>query len=141
MLDLWIFTGLLLVAGVAAFFSRSRFLSSLRVGVGGPDENLSEARRLYRSILTSGLVFVAAATSAMFIGLRGVDVWRTTGVGQVVLNVLLAIAAIGFFRSFARTFHHQWSAKGSFLGVLRETFFGFVTGGLLMLAMYLRWGL
>ena len=140
MLDIWIFTGLSLIAGVAAFFSRSRLLSSLRVGVGGPDENLGAARRLYRSVLISGLVFFVAATSATFIGLRGAETWRTTGEGQAVLNVLLAIAAIGFVRSFTRTVYQQWSAEGSFLGVLRETLFGFVTGGLLMLAMYFRWG-
>lgn len=136
--DLWIFTALIVIAATVAAYIRLKFRESLRVGVGGPEENLEHARQLYTTIAVFGFVFLAAAGLAMFLGFRGAPVWRTTSAGQTILNIVIILAGLGVVRSFARTGYQQWSSKGSFFGVLRETFFGFVTLGFLFVAMIWR---
>ncbi len=138
--DLWIFTGLTLIAATALAVGRLQLRASWRVGMGGPDEDLEKARRLYRLVLLSAVTCAIAAGFALVLGLHGASAWRQTGGGQAVLNTLLIVAAIGFIRSFAKAVHQQWSSRGSFLGVVRETSLVFLAGGLVMLAMYFRWG-
>lgn len=136
--DLWIFALLTGGATIAAIFIRLRFRESLRVGIGGPEEDLGHARQLYRRIAALGAVFLASAGMAMFLGFRGAPIWRETSAGQTILNIVLIVTAFGFVRSCLMTSYQQWSPKGSFLGVWRETLFSFVTGGFLVVAMIWR---
>jgi hypothetical protein len=140
MTGLWVFAGLEFMALVAFVICRWRLKTSLPVGIGGANENLQQARELYRAAFIWALVGLAAFGGALVLGLNGAPAWRETGIGGAVLDIGAIFAGCGFVWSMAMSAREEWSPNGSSLGVVRETLSGFLFGGLLMLALYLRFG-
>lgn len=83
---------------------------------------------------------LVASAGALILGLNGAPIWRETDIGSVVLNIGPFLAGLGLIWSMVRSAREEWSPRGTTLGVWRETFSGFFFGGLLMLALYLRFG-
>ncbi len=140
MISLWVFAALGLSALVSLVVCCLRLKASRPFGIGGVTENLQRARRLYRSAFLWAVAGIIAFAGALILGLNDAPIWRQTVIGSVVLNIGPLFAGCGFLWSMARGIREQWSPKGTELGLLRETVFGFLFGGLMMLTLYLRFG-
>jgi len=137
MATLLLFVALLTFAAVAMWRLSIHIACLRRIGVGGPEEDLARARRIMLSVLISALVLMATIAVVVLVGERWAPQWRETPQGRGMLIVLCAMTGAGWLAGMACTLHQQWSARGSWRGLVR----GVLYMGLATLAMMVsgRW--
>jgi cytochrome bd-type quinol oxidase subunit 2 len=108
------------------------------VGIGGGDENLETARRTVRlaGLQTAGLLALGALI--ILTGERWAAAWRATSTGSAVLTVLVFVASGLSLWAFRRSVRQQWSADGSWRGLILAGLGFALSVGLLCLAIYWR---
>lgn len=136
-LILWI--ALLGCAAWAVWSLRGQAATLRRLGLGGPEEDLEQARKIIRAMATTLAGLAIAALAAALTAERWSEDWRREIAGVWALNALIVVAGAGFVWSGAYTIRQQWSVRGSLGGMLVGMAGGTIILGLLGLAIRWRW--
>lgn len=117
----------------SALLLRHRILLLRKGGLGGAEEDLDRARAVARAATVNAVVLLAAGAAAIVVGERWAAVWRAAAPGIWVLNGLLLVLALCLVWSFGCGVRQQWSAEGSFAGMMLGLLGFAVSGGLIAL--------
>lgn len=110
------------------------------LGPGAERENLDAFRRGARALLWKLPTFAAVFFAVVVLGALWGPAWRSSVIGQGVLNTLLVLAGVNVLVAFARSGAQQWSPKGSTLGLLRTSLWSVAALGLFALTLFWRFG-
>ena len=132
-----IFLLLCIVVIWAIWSLRQNQRTLLRVGMGGPEENLDQARSLMKRITRDLLAFVCGLAGTIASGERWSQAWRNWPMARAVLFSIAVALAVGVIISMSRSQRAWWSRTGS-IKVWAINSFTYLGLGL-MLILTLRW--
>lgn len=140
MATLALFLGLIAATIWAAWRLRERFELLRKIGLGGAEEDLERARRTIGASAINFVALLAVAAATIAIGERWAPEWRGATAGAWALQALAVIMGVLTVWTFGYSVRQQWSAKGTFGGMMLGGMGFVISAGLLMLLMHWRFG-
>lgn len=110
-----------------------------RVGLGGQEENLDEARKIMGKLKWIALLATIQVVAGVVLIELSAPAWRELPLGLAILNLMVFFAFAACLICGVKASYHQWAKSGSTAGLFRWTVLGFPAMALLMLTVHWAW--